>query len=862
MKHLLIFLLCVSAYTASAQLNIDITITADGKAQIMVKQDTTQMGPGALVQLADSNNSIVVHNNHNLQKFRIIFKSSETNKKRPFSFAINPEKPLISLSFRKDEVTSWMTSGSFSLPCDITVLNAESKTVADRTIESSESDRVAYYDAMLLAGMNGKLTQRDIMDISDFYDSTTLKSQNTLDARKKFSGNPFITADTLVKYMSVQDSANNTNLVSTGFGGLVSSFSGLDITTIAEGMSQFMIARAKEELNITFFQKFEKKISQYPELKILFPATEKLFQNIAAYQYTQMLPALRVAFDDDIRKFGERIDDIFQLPKYRALLREFPEMRIGIQTLRIVQKLDANAHPAKIIEDFANLEDWSDPSTSIQFRNLGNAIRLTWIFSESLRYKEGSSPDHSNIAWVTPEQLNDLITNKQAFNIYLGLIYEQVQKYDIRFIYMEKGKEIIVPFTETMTDYKKDAFIFQGVLSEFITLADKVERLRTDIEERQKSSTKPTPDDYYTYISTSIDVISYGFDIIKHFDNHVHPEEYIKLARTGNELYRNIYRKEYPSAVLNGVQIIQITIGLFGNPQNVPAYDTATIKALAKNLPDINADIDRIATFVADNKNMKFSDCSLKKIRPGIENVYKRLRNLTAAERAEIGEETVRKAEKLCALLLNVNNLEDLEKQIPDLVKYGVFVGEIATAKTADDVQAIIESAVLPAGSASIKKNSRFNLSVQSYLGVYYQPNPSSGLTSWNAKTGMHAPIGLSASLGLGCKKKDRNYGSISAFVSVFDIGAIVDYQLTTDSAAGVQKDYKIELGQIVAPGAYLVYGFPGNIPVSIGYGCQYGPGLGRVESSGTIVNNPAWRFNGFISVDIPLVTLINYRRR
>ncbi len=137
---------------------------------------------------------------------------------------------------------------------------------------------------------------------------------------------------------------------------------------------------------------------------------------------------------------------------------------------------------------------------------------------------------------------------------------------------------------------------------------------------------------------------------------------------------------------------------------------------------------------------------------------------------------------------------------------------------------------------------------------------------TWNDGFGVSAPIGLSFNYGL------KQYGSLSLFASLFDIGAIVDYQLRNDSipvtatttTPVIKKDYSIKLGQIVSPGIYVVYGLFKNVPLSIGVGGgQYGPGLGKIDVSGsTVINNPKWRWNAFLSVDIPFFTLTNNTKK
>jgi len=109
--------------------------------------------------------------------------------------------------------------------------------------------------------------------------------------------------------------------------------------------------------------------------------------------------------------------------------------------------------------------------------------------------------------------------------------------------------------------------------------------------------------------------------------------------------------------------------------------------------------------------------------------------------------------------------------------------------------------------------------------------------------------------------------GSVSLFASLLDLGAIADYQLKAETVATpdgtdstvINKDYTVKLGQIFSPGAFVVYGLPWSLPLALGVGGQYGPGLGKIETTGnTIANNPQWRWNIFLAVDIPFFNLAN----
>lgn len=129
---------------------------------------------------------------------------------------------------------------------------------------------------------------------NEYYDA--LKLKNDL-ASNKFS--PNVGAKILFKYVVIDTTIDNPNdsikalndsikvnpfltlySVSTGtvhgslgtlFKQLAASVSGVDVTNIATGVAMLMIDRAKQELTITFFNRFKKFVEENPEFRVLFP---------------------------------------------------------------------------------------------------------------------------------------------------------------------------------------------------------------------------------------------------------------------------------------------------------------------------------------------------------------------------------------------------------------------------------------------------------------------------------------------------------------------------------------------------------------------------------------------------------------
>jgi hypothetical protein len=187
-------------------------------------------------------------------------------------------------------------------------------------------------------------------------------------------------------------------------------------------------------------------------------------------------------------------------------------------------------------------------------------------------------------------------------------------------------------------------------------------------------------------------------------------------------------------------------------------------------------------------------------------------------------------------------------------------------AESPGEVQSAIEATVLPAGSSSIKKNSAFNISLNAYIGGYFGKSNinATDIDGSNSKVGVTAPVGVAFSLGLGHFKNGASIGSLSLYGTLIDVGAIAGYRLNDDSTA---LDQKITLGDIFTPGGYLVYGvglpFLSYVPLSVGYGWQYGSRLYNKEDGKiSISNSSRWRSNWFVAIDIPLANFLtkNYK--
>jgi hypothetical protein len=614
------------------------------------------------------------------------------------------------------------------------------------------------------------------------------------------------------------------------FTGLLSSVGGLDVTNLANGVAQLMIDRAKQELTIRFFNKFQQFMDENPEAQSLFPKTKEVFLHLLSYQYPAMLPAMQTAFFDDLKGLPMHIDDLLELDRYKELLRTMPEVRVAIHSLGIVQDLTTGKYnTAEVIAAFSQLAEWNDLHASATIKNMGNAISTAAVFSQSLLNDPAVSGNNST--WIKGDELKTLTRDTILFRIYMGLVWQEINTKNIQFVVDSN----IIRADTVIARQRDNLLFFSTIVSDLGESGIQVDKIRTDLEKKKADTSSfakaLTNDDYYSYVNAAIDVIDNAFAIAGKFDNRINVTEYTAMARTANNLYRDIYRQNYSDAVLNTVTMLN------------------SISLLVKHSDQVETVITMINN---DAAGAQLGIRSLKDVGD------KKIADMTVLinHGAPIGPSL--------RALIAYYYAQKLGTVMDKVKDYGLFMANIVNAKTPDDVEAALNNAILPVGSSSIKKNTTFNISIQSYLGVFARLNNAKpGLNiAWNDAWGVTAPIGINFSWGLHGK------GSISAFGSLFDLGAIVDYRLKQDSVANgsgqqtavTEKDYKVELGQLFSPGIHVVYGLPWNWPISIGVGGQYGPGLSKISGGQAVINNPYWRWNAFVAVDLPFFNLVSVK--
>ncbi|MBK6264384.1 hypothetical protein JKA74_04995 [Marivirga sp. S37H4] len=706
-----------------------------------------------------------------------------------------------------------------------------------------------FQDAIILsdsAELNGDKVEIDLNDLNEEYLQIFSKYIEVDDIEAQFniiSNNPFISI--------VGSQQSDISLQLENKSNIFTDFGSLNATNIADGLAKFLVERTKQELSIAFFQKFYKTLDEQDQLGILFPSTYKTLKVIGdeIYMFSGYIEMLRQAFQRDLATLLPNLRTLIDDTSMDQVFVALPELRTILSDgIYLAIQLKDGKHIGDALNNYVNSELDSSRLHSIN-ENLYTSIVLLNVFSQSLRTKEGS--DHY---WITSKQLEEL-HNEKTLKLYLGLIYQQIHLFEEEnsglLLNNKPVLDIMRMGSEDFTKFKETTL---SVLQPIIDNGKSIDEKFTQIKNLQnQADAEPGYNEYYELFNASLNFVEVmnvaytslsGSAASSNFDN------FISSFRSLGNIYINLNQKQYVSAVAE--------LAYLYNEMIVSRYDqreklfTELLEIVKDNKEEVSVMLKQIQVL-----EIKFDPY----FNVG-EEVYDNIKNLESvgAIKSEIKtkQENILKGEKVL--------LEEQEDILTNLIKYGNFAALVAKAENSEQVKQAIEAVALPAGSASIKKHSKFNLALNAYAGLFYGNEYIKDYEQgWANIYGVSAPIGIAASWPIRLPRgKFQIFSSFSLYGSLVDLGAVVSYRFKDDDTESLPT---ISLENIFAPGIYGVLGCK-NIPVSLGYGWQQGPQLRGVNiedpaNPGSFINETVngYRWSIFIAVDIPIVNFYTKSR-
>lgn len=574
---------------------------------------------------------------------------------------------------------------------------------------------------------------------------------------------------------------------------LMSGFGNTDVTVLAAGLARFLAERAKEEINEVFFEKMKKQLNSYPELSTAFPKTASFLNVIETYNYATIIQILKEAFEKDIQSLPGNLYKIKSLTP-----SDCNKILMCGETENCHPFEDCQSRLGKL-NDFFNREDGQ------------------WIGLGMYTLKEAFQSSN-------PAELIDLVSSSAELD---GIKESSVKN-------------------SLYSNYNLASSIELANLISRSLLSKDNNQIWIKPEELKELFKGPEGRRFKIYLGLLLAEELKG-DIVINFymPNHspktfgaILTEMYQKFNDYENTL-RDLINNSYTAynAVNNAVKrIIKATENTAeADPQSLYVYYSTFTSSFETVVHS-----EFIKHYFGTNEFTIKYDHIKQYLDPSVDLAY------------HIATKKYSAAIYDAVLLLGNENSGVFDNSVSkSFTKYGILISTMANAQSSDEVKQALEASVLPSGSYSIKRKTNWSMSINAYVGAYWNYQNSK---NYLPNYGLSAPVSFNISKG----SVKKNIGGLSLNLQVIDVGALVNYYLLKGDSATLPNSFNVRLSNVFAPGFNICYNIP-RTPLSLAWGGQHIQTLYRYEQLNgkeELLPIPYWRWQISLLIDIPLFNL------
>lgn len=403
---------------------------------------------------------------------------------------------------------------------------------------------------------------------------------------------------------------------SASFGGatidnLISSAGNLNVTNIADGLTKFLIERAKEELSIAFFDQMKKDLAdeKYEDLRLIFPQTYRTLQLIdqRIYQFSAYLTSLREVFILDLNGLPNTLPLVIHKPVYYNYFQQNPALKMAIQLGIISSNFLINKgqirHVGVVIDSLLKpdlLFPISQPANPLHNTqaDINGSIKTLQLISQSLRSTDTAGQGTPAAKyWVSLDSVQLLFSSPNTLKIYLGLLYQQAQNTKIRFA----NDRQLTQMLDTIAA-KNEISKVTGILYSLYAGFKQYEDYRIQFNNIKQGLQKDSLSIIVNGLITgSIDIIENGMELLNEWlpdSTNKTLQTFVPIARSMSEIYLYIPQKRYGLAVLSAANLYR---QIFEFAHNGGLANSSTFEKISRKLS-------LYGTFMAEVSNAENSD--------------------------------------------------------------------------------------------------------------------------------------------------------------------------------------------------------------------------------------------------------------
>jgi hypothetical protein len=623
-------------------------------------------------------------------------------------------------------------------------------------------------------------------------DSTT-----RADIRGAFNQNPYIQA--LLASKKSKAPGVNTLTVPINSGPSLFGGSAPSVTSLAEGLTDFLVGRVNEEFNDAFIVHVYHALHDVPEFAILFPNTLESLNKIQITNYSASLSAIKSAYTVDIKAILSNVGKLATIPRYQNLINEHPVLTALFLSCDLLDMINKQTVPAEILYQVGI----APYILQTQRNNYSSVVKLAALLSNTFRDVSLGQQNPERMGWIDVNRFRFINGSRDIFNTFMGLLAQQAG--GIQFF--DDHNNVIFDFQTALFDPTNRAAVLTGqyLLHNFTQTAANVNSLIGTL--KSGTGAKASTSDYVTgYIGIANELLNLANKCLEALPTSANllaidqkitkiRTEYIPLLQKADTVLSQLEGADYSMAVYTTDRLIE----------QLTSQYAAKLSS------------DSAAAVAADNKD-----------------------GLAAVEKEQA----------------------ELQRFKSDFLQYGLFIASVASAKSASDISAAISAFALPKGSSRIKKEHTFSVGINAYVGPYYGINHSyAGLSLPKTEWGLTAPVGVGANWGISQFLFLHQF-SLSLFAGIIDVGAIFAYKVQTDSTlkSDIELGQLLSPSVSVVFGLPIINKY--NLPISIGCNVQWGPKLRSVTETGnSVLPLLTKRVTIFAAFDLPIINFYTSKK-
>lgn len=689
------------------------------------------------------------------------------------------------------------------------------------------------------------------------------------------------TPDELVNLSTIIDMVDSESAAGFTGGGAAGSLLGVSQTQILQGIAEWALKRAEQELMQSFLREWVQKIEDNPILATTFPNTLRMLSTSDVSSIVTDGATWKATFLSDFDNIPAESPDIFEA---------------------IISTLDIKLEDATIREVKTGLGLMSGLAKDIGARKPVEKILMDLGAQSLVNAKQYTNPDDVPIidrTLIATKMLLGIIENYSSDKVEFvnSSVIANLTKDDLdalwKLIILRNSAQLELIFGMTAAQavalYQDVSTRLENLQLKLVQLAQNIERiylLAETVSSRAVEDLKSTftAQEFSTYINSifgvlegtistleEIGVKSPIFDKISGFsDTYLQGLKYITAVQQG------VSTKEYGVVVLNALNFfVWVNETILKDPLFSKSELDAIVKAedLLKNFDGLDMTSKEAIDKAFEAVKLEVS-AKLKKFPQTDELLLKGLTDLNESIAAD-GSVTLNdlKTKVKAAFNFSGEQLRTVVKEVASeklmslqttseaINKYGKLMATIILAESSEDISQALESVANQTGGYIVRQKSQFSTTVSFYPGAAagFESSKVSGQSSTSGSfASATLPIGVEWAIGTNWKP----VSAVGLFIQVLDLGAVLNYSLNNDNEQ-LNDNPEIGFKQVLSPGGYLTLHIT-NSPITIGFGAKYLPNLRTISASDQSPELQAnvFQVGGFLAVDLNVFTLSTSKKK